>query len=369
MHDHLTHTFSQDRAPFFNQVVHSDSGKGQVAGSATTYSPLPLLKSHKLSHDSCDEDIALVDTCPLDVYDSTMVKTEAFIQHPSPSTADTQCSPGPHSMKSSDMSPPCQCKYSALKWDDNHWATLANLEDGQARIYLMKQLEQDTPATKSADGIIDYKSLGEKQKYERLIHHAISARREAREWKKLAKYWEARARGGEVSRGKTPADLITPSTSNVSEVTEPLSPERIKAVENLLRRRRGNVLVETGTSSDSVFERIGQSALVSSHSLSSTAMPSTSSSTSTVRATATETDALGGPPHNYDEVAGSKLPSINRYSKPRLSQKQLQSNVLYEVQDISHHHPTSSTKVSIHNHVSRASVMKSPPKVGFIQTS
>lgn len=173
-------------------------------------------------------------------------------------------------------------------WESKYWTVLSQLEDAQARIALTEQLEHlastvDPTAFGPRDNIIALR-----RKYDRLIQYTLTTRREAREWKKMAIYWEARARQGEASRGKLPSDSITPSASDVSEVAEPLTPERIKAVENLLRRRRGSILVETGSTRESVLERIGQalhSASTSSHSIQSAASSSSSSSDSTVRAT------------------------------------------------------------------------------------
>lgn len=184
------------------------------------------------------------------------------------------------------------CEATVLDWKAKHLDTLSQLEGAHTRNLTESQSTLYSPvgfsASQARKASHDSPPTSmTAEKYERLLRLTLSARREAREWKKMAAYWEARVRQGEAFRGKTSTESITPSASDVSYVAEPLAPERAKAVAALVRRRRGDDVGGMDVASESVLEKIGEAmrkCLGPSDSTDSTASSSSSSSTSTVRA-------------------------------------------------------------------------------------
>jgi len=69
--------------------------------------------------------------------------------------------------------------------------------------------------------------------YSSALRMTLSTRRQLRNQKKIAKFWKRRA----LDTGKCQEDIITPSTSAISSVYEPLPPERRAAVEALMQQR------------------------------------------------------------------------------------------------------------------------------------
>jgi hypothetical protein len=120
-----------------------------------------------------------------------------------------------------------------------------------------------------------------RSKYERLINLTLSARREARDWRKLAVYWESRARTGEARLDDSHSvEPFTPSPSDMPCVSEEtLTPERADVLESLLRRRRGD-WNEVQVIRDSVLERIGDAMQIELHN--SESFSSTSASTASL---------------------------------------------------------------------------------------
>ncbi|KAF9269013.1 hypothetical protein L218DRAFT_414956 [Marasmius fiardii PR-910] len=66
--------------------------------------------------------------------------------------------------------------------------------------------------------------------YVSAVNIALNTRKELRSARKVARFWK---------RTANVSDMVTPSTSNLSDSREPLSLERRQAVERLQRRRRG----------------------------------------------------------------------------------------------------------------------------------
>jgi hypothetical protein len=71
------------------------------------------------------------------------------------------------------------------------------------------------------------------EQYQSALHMTLSVRRKVRAQKKVSKFWKRLAQ----EDGRY-ADIVTPSSSNISSVREPLTPARQHAVDSLIARRR-----------------------------------------------------------------------------------------------------------------------------------
>lgn len=73
--------------------------------------------------------------------------------------------------------------------------------------------------------------------YRALLTMTLKARKCATNWRKMAAYWEQRARRAEATLSKLADNAVTPSVSDVSDVSIPLEPARVEAVRQLTRAR------------------------------------------------------------------------------------------------------------------------------------
>ncbi|KAG2037443.1 hypothetical protein BDR03DRAFT_919967 [Suillus americanus] len=71
------------------------------------------------------------------------------------------------------------------------------------------------------------------EQYQSALHMTLSVRRKVRAQKKVSKFWKRLAQEDDRY-----TDTVTPSSSNISSVHEPLSPARQHAVDSLIARRR-----------------------------------------------------------------------------------------------------------------------------------
>ncbi|KAG1776936.1 hypothetical protein EV702DRAFT_295325 [Suillus placidus] len=71
------------------------------------------------------------------------------------------------------------------------------------------------------------------EQYQSALHMTLSVRRKVRAQKKVSKFWKRLAQEDDRY-----ADTVTPSSSNISSVREPLTPARQHAVDALIARRR-----------------------------------------------------------------------------------------------------------------------------------
>ncbi|KAG2153757.1 uncharacterized protein EDB93DRAFT_1134630 [Suillus bovinus] len=71
------------------------------------------------------------------------------------------------------------------------------------------------------------------EQYQSALHMTLSARRKVRTQKKVSKFWKRLAQEGDRH-----TDTVTPSSSNISSIREPLTPARQHAVDSLAARRR-----------------------------------------------------------------------------------------------------------------------------------
>jgi hypothetical protein len=78
--------------------------------------------------------------------------------------------------------------------------------------------------------VISHPVLGQ---YQSALHMTLSVRRKVRAQKKVSKFWKRLAQEDDRY-----ADIVTPSSSNISSVREPLTPARQHAVDSLIARRK-----------------------------------------------------------------------------------------------------------------------------------
>ncbi|KAG1771710.1 hypothetical protein EDD22DRAFT_965973 [Suillus occidentalis] len=78
--------------------------------------------------------------------------------------------------------------------------------------------------------VIGHPVLGQ---YQSALHMTLSVRRKVRAQKKVSKFWKRLAQEDDRY-----ADIVTPSSSNISSVREPLTPTRQHAVDSLIARRK-----------------------------------------------------------------------------------------------------------------------------------
>lgn len=88
----------------------------------------------------------------------------------------------------------------------------------------------DSPWTALLEPIIGPRTPEE---YKAQVRATIDARKDAKRWRKKAKWWKGRA----VESGNK--DVITPSPSDISSIVEELSEERRRALDELRERRQG----------------------------------------------------------------------------------------------------------------------------------
>jgi hypothetical protein len=100
-------------------------------------------------------------------------------------------------------------------------------------------------------------------RYQSMVTVALQARRAAHDFKQLARYWERRARKTEAQFGKASDTSITPSASDVSEVStsEILDPIRTQAVRELLARRAAAAPVDGNSDTTDLGPNFVQSAV------------------------------------------------------------------------------------------------------------
>ncbi|KAK7061114.1 hypothetical protein VNI00_000850 [Paramarasmius palmivorus] len=80
------------------------------------------------------------------------------------------------------------------------------------------------------------------ENYVSAINITLEARKELRSVNKVAKFWKRSAQRNDGS-----VDLVTPSASTLSQIKEPLSPERQQAMERLRSERKSGIWVDGGS--------------------------------------------------------------------------------------------------------------------------
>ena len=110
-------------------------------------------------------------------------------------------------------------------------------------------IERANPKAGSKSPLASSTNIGPRsqEQYVAALNMTLNVRKELKSSKKVTKFWKRVAQEGGLH-----ADVITPSPSDVSSICQNLSPERQKAVDMLIAKRRGNVAISESHSAASV---------------------------------------------------------------------------------------------------------------------
>ncbi|KAF7979855.1 hypothetical protein HWV62_40611 [Athelia sp. TMB] len=110
-------------------------------------------------------------------------------------------------------------------------------------------IERANPKTVSKSPLASPTNIGPRsqEQYVAALNMTLNVRKELKSSKKVTKFWKRVAQEDGLH-----ADVITPSPSNVSSICQYLSPERQKAVDALIAKRRGNIAISESHSAASL---------------------------------------------------------------------------------------------------------------------
>ncbi|CAK5279409.1 unnamed protein product [Mycena citricolor] len=128
---------------------------------------------------------------------------------------------------------------------DAHAAVRAGIDPDQALVDAIKQAAAD-PGSAWSSIVPRVAGSRTPDEYKSSLSLTLKTRRDLRDARKIAKFWKQVA----AEAGKS--DIVTPSPSNVSSIHDALPPQRQRAVEELISKRRASMALHPANENDIV---------------------------------------------------------------------------------------------------------------------